>query len=166
MKKIIFALPVLVAFYFTPGCTKNNNTINTVYDTTYVIYKDTIVVKDTLVLTNAKYPITGYWAGLYTIDGAESYGEFYYGWDIFADHTLIQRGGGSNGDSGTAKGTWTLSADSTLTADIVPTDPSQGSYGQHISAKYSPSAGTLSQGKYTYTSGKTETGSFSLQRVE
>ena len=166
MKKIIFALLVLITYYFTTGCTKTKNTITTVYDTITVVNRDTIVVKDTLVLTNAKYPITGYWVGLYTVDGAESFGQFYYGWNIFADHSLIQLGGEPNGKSGTSKGTWTLSADSTFSADVTATDPSEGVYTQHITAKYSPSTGILSQGKTAVTSGQPATTSFTLQRVE
>ena len=171
LKQILFALSILGFAYSFTACTKTKNIITTVYDTTIIIKKDPIVIKDTtvkidtLVLKNPKNPITGYWVGTYTVDANPAFGAFFYGFSIFPDHTIIQQGGGPNGIVWTARGTWTLSADSTFTADISQTDPSQGSnITQHTTAKYSSVNGTLSNGKTVYTSGGAQNVSFTLQR--
>ncbi len=166
MKRILFLLLTAAVVYFCSACTKTNNVTTTVHDTTTLIIRDTTtkIIKDTLVITAPKNPITGLWVGTYTVDGSESLGSFYYGWTIFADHTIIQQGGGQHGLIGVTTGTWTLSADSTFTADVVPADNSQGNTSQHITAKYSASAGTLSQGHWIYTN-SSQTGSFTLKRV-
>lgn len=120
---------------------------------------------DTLVVTNPKNPITGLWAGTYQLVGLEYLGSFYYAYDIFSDGTFIAQGGGTNGAMWTGKGTWTLSADSTFTANLTPGDISQGSYTEHITAKYSSAAGTLSQGLYVASSNTVQSGEFLLKRV-
>ena len=171
LKQIFFALLVFGLAYFFTACTKTKNIITTVYDTTTIIKKDTVIIKDTivkidtLVLKNPKNPITGYWVGTYTLDANPSYGSFYYGWSIFPDHTIIQQGGGPNGIVWTGVGTWSLSADSVFTCTITNGDPSQGSLSGGSTAKYSSVNGTLSNGHTSYTSGGTQSSSFTLKRV-
>jgi hypothetical protein len=173
MKQILFFLLFTASLYLMVSCTKTNTVYKTVHDTLTVltkdtlIIKDTIVKKDTLVITNPKNPITGLWVGTYQITGSEYLGSFYYSCNIFADHTFIQQGGGTNGAVWTGKGTWTLTADSTWTADLSNADVSQGSLTQHLTAKYSSVNGTLSQGTWIYTSGINfgQKGTFSLKRT-
>ena len=173
MRVLLCIFVFFASFYVFPSCTKTGTST---HDTTVIIHKDTIIIKDTitsidtLVLVNPKNPITGYWTGLYYIDANPSYGSFFYGWSIFPDHTIIQQGGAQNGVNWTAKGTWTLAADSTFICDIQSTDPSEsdpslGIVTEHITAKYSAANGTLSNGHFTYTNGSNTTGSFTLKRV-
>jgi len=171
LRYLLGPLALLALVYSFSSCTKSTNTTTTIRDTTTIIYKDTIVKKDTvikidtLVITNPKNPIVGLWVGTYTIDGNPSGSSYYYGFSIFPDHTIIQQGGGSNGQIWTATGTWSLSADSTFSCDVHSTDLSSPTNTQHITAKYSAANGTLSNGRWTYTTGGTSTGQFSLERV-
>ena len=111
-------------------------------------------------------PIVGLWVGTYQINDAVYLGSFYYSYNLFSDSTVIQQGGGTNGQIWTGKGTWSLSGDSAWTATLTNTDLSSGSWTQHITARYDSTAGTLSQGKWIYTSGSTQAGTFSLKRVK
>ena len=173
MKRIVAFLLIGASLYLSTSCTKTNTVYKTVHDTTTILTKDTLVIKDTivkkdtLVIVNAKNPIVGLWVGTYQITGGESLGSFYYSYNIFADGTFIQQGGGTNGAVWTGKGTWTLAADSTWTADLTNADVSQGSLSQHVTAKYSSVNGTLSQGTWVYTSGINigQHGTFSLKRT-
>jgi hypothetical protein len=171
LRYLLAPLALLAFAYSFSSCTKSTNTTTTIRDTTTIIYKDTIVKKDTvikidtLVITNPKNPIVGLWVGTYALDASPSAGSFYYGFSIFPDHTIITQGGGSNGQIWTATGTWSLAADSTFSCDIHSTDLTAPTNTQHITAKYSAVNGTLSNGRWTYTSGGTATGSFSLKRV-
>jgi hypothetical protein len=164
-------LAILAFVYFFSACTKTTNTTRTIYDTTTIVRKDTITKKDTitrvdtLVLHNPKNPVTGLWVGTYTIDGNVAFGTFYFSWAVFPDHTLIERGGGPNGVTWTAQGTWTLAADSTFSADLSSTDPSEHGVTEHETAKYSSVTGKMSNGHLSYTNGLTETHSFTLNRA-
>jgi len=169
MKQIFTFVLLIASLYLIPACTKTNTVTKTIYDTTTVLIKDTVTIikKDTLVITNPKNPITGLWVGTYQITGSESLGSFYYSYNLFSDGTLIQQGGGTNGAVWTGKGTWSLAADSTWSADLSNSDITQGSFTQHITAKYSSVNGTLSQGTWIYTSGTNngQHGTFLLKRT-
>src|SRR5260221_13709527 len=96
-------------------------------------------------------PITGLWAGTYQIDDAVYLGSYYYGFDIFADSTIIEQGGGTNGAIWTATGTWALSADSIFTATVTTTDLTRYSTIQTIRAVYHSKTGVLSNGTWSNT---------------
>ena len=163
---IFYALLFFAVAYFFTACTKTKNVVTTIHDSTTVVIRDTIVKIDTLVMKNPKNPITGYWVGTYTIDQNVAFGAFYYAFAIFPDHTIVEQGGGPNGVVWTARGTWTLAADSTFNADITSTDPSEGpTLTGHNSAKYSSVDGTLTNGHTAYTSGNPQTSSFTLKRT-
>jgi autotransporter-associated beta strand protein len=170
LRYIFAALSIISVLYTSTSCRKTNS-ITTVHDSTTVIVRDTVLKRDTtikidtLVLTNPKNPVTGLWVGTYTIDGNVAYGTFYYSWAVFPDHTIITRGGAQNGITWTGAGTWSLSADSTFTADTNGTDPSEGNVPQHITAKYSSVNGTMTNGKVAYTNGNSQTQSFTLERA-
>ena len=161
---LLAPLALFLVVYSFSSCTKSNSP-TIVHDTLTIIHKDTVVKIDTLVLTNPRNPIVGLWVGTYTIDAAPSAGSFFDGWSIFPDHSIIQQGGGTNGVVWTAAGTWSLAADSTFSCDIHSVDVTQGNVTEHITAKYSASQGTLSNGHWTYTNGTGQTGSFTLKRV-
>lgn len=155
-------LAIFLFVYSFTACTKTNNKTVTVYDTTVIIKQDTVTNKDTI--ANPQNPITGQWTGTYTIDGNVAFGAFYFSWSIFPDHTLIELGGGPNGATYTAAGSWSLAPDSTITVTITGTGTSTSTTGLET-AKYSSVTGTMSNGKTSYTNGNTETHSFTLKRV-
>ena len=160
MKRSLFIVLLAALCYSMFSCTKTNNITTTIHDTT------TIITRDTIVVTNPKNPIVGLWVGMQQIDGAPGAGEFYYTINLFADSTIIQHGNVQNGLAYSSSGTWSLSKDSIFTATIRPTEATQGSWTQHLSAKYSSKDGTLSNGIWSYTSGNTGSGTFSLQRTQ
>jgi hypothetical protein len=145
MKSIFSGIFVLFALSFAISCTKT-----------------------TTPPVTSPNPIEGLWAGTYRIDDAAYLGSFYYGFDIFADSTIIEQGGGTNGAMWTATGTWALSADSIFTATVTTTDLIQYSTIQTIRAIYHSKTGVLSNGTWSNTgTGPHPTGTFSpLKRVE
>ena len=143
MKRLLFFTSVLTLL-FTVSCTKTT--------TTPAITK-----------TNPN-PITGLWVGTYQIDDAAYLGSFYYSANIFSDSTIIQDGGGASGTFYTSKGNWTLH-DSLFTATLTATDLTGPVNVQVITAIYDSTAGTLSNGKWRHTDGGTQTGTFSMKRV-
>ena len=167
-RHFVIPLAIFLFVYSITSCTKTTNKINTIYDTTVVIKKDTIVKKDTVTkvdtIGSPKNPVIGQWTGTYTIDGNPSFGSFYFSWSLFPDHSMIERSGGPNGASYTAVGNWSLAADSTITINITGTGTSSTVTG-HETAKYSSVTGTMTNGKTNYTNGNPETHSFTLRRV-
>jgi len=146
MKKIFF-FTIALASLFMVSCTKTTPTPPAVTNTN-------------------PNPIVGLWVGTYQINDAGYLGDFYYSFSLFSDSTLVQQGGGSNGQVWTGKGTWSLAGDSVWTALISNADVSQGSLTQRITARYDSTAGTLSHGTWVYLTGGTQSGTFSLKRVK
>jgi len=159
--KFNYSVLVLAAScYLAVSCTKTNNVTTTIHDTTTIIHKDTVFIQ------NPKNPIVGLWVGSYQFDANPGLGSFYYSFDLFSDSSIIQQGGGPSGVIYMGKGTWSLSKDSILTASISNTDATQSNWTQKLTAKYSSVNGTLSNGVWQYTSGGTQTGTFSLKRTQ
>lgn len=166
---LIASFFALAFLYTSSSCTKT--IVTTVYDSTTIIKKDTTIRHDTTyindttkVLPGPKNPIIGQWEGTYTIDGNVAFGSFYFAWSIFPDGSLIELGGGPNGATYSAGGTWSLAADSTITVNIMGTGTSTNVTG-HATGKYSSATGTIMNGHTNYTNGNPETHSFTLKRV-
>jgi len=144
MKKIVFSGVLLAALFCMVSCTKSTPTP----------------------AANPN-PIVGLWVGTFQIGDAASLGSFYYSFNLFSDSTIVQQGGATSGLIYTASGTWSLSKDSAFSATVSNTDLTQGVWVQHLTAKYDSTAGTLSQGVWSFTSGHApQTGTFSLKRVQ
>ncbi|HVW58613.1 MAG TPA: hypothetical protein VHC48_01210 [Puia sp.] len=157
-----FSYPVLLlvaSCLFAASCTKNNDVTTTIHDSTTIIQKDTVYIK------NPKNPITGFWVGSFQYDDYPTAGSYYYSLSLFEDNTVVNMGGGQNGVLYMAKGTWSLSTDSILTVHIAA-DPLQANWTQTLTAKYSSANGTLSNGIWAYTSGGTQAGTFLLKRTD
>ncbi len=147
MKKNLLFSVTLASIFFMVSCSKSTPTPPAV--------------------TPNPNPIVGLWVGAYQVTDAAYRGTYYYAFNLFADSTIVQQGGDSNGVIWTAAGTWSLSADSAFTATVSSTDISQGSWTQRLTAKYDSSAGTLSNGAWRYISGGSSvTGTFLLKRVQ
>lgn len=159
MKIIVLALTTLAfSACLMTGCTKTNNVTTTIHDTT------TVIVRDTVVLTTPKNPITGMWVGSYFLNG-DAVDSFTYQFDIRTDGTVYTVGNGTNGTAGYASGPWTLSgttfsASLTTMAGVTPENQ------QTVTAKYDSVSGTLSNGTWVDTRGNGgATGTFSLRRI-
>ncbi|MES1159205.1 MAG: hypothetical protein ABUM51_00465 [Bacteroidota bacterium] len=144
MKKILF-FSILSTSLFFVACTKKT------------------VIEAPPTNTNPN-PIVGLWVGTFQITGATNLGSFYQSFSLFPDSTLIEEGGGSNGQMWLGKGTWSLKG-TAWSATITNGDISQGTWTQQATAKYDSVAGTLSQGALAYTTGGSGSITFSLKRV-
>src|SRR6185437_7457877 len=118
---------------FFIACTKTNNVTTTIHDST------TVIVRDTVVMTSPKNPITGLWVGAYYLTG-DAIDSFMYQLDIRTDGTVYTIGSGTNQTAGYASGPWTLngtafSASLTTMAGVTPENP------QTITAKYDSVSG-------------------------
>ena len=146
MKKILFFTVMLTSLVFG-ACTKKT------------------IVEAPPTDTNPN-PIVGLWVGTFQIDNAPSLGPYYYSYNLFADSTLVQQGGAPNGQIWAGKGTWSLKSGTAWSAAVTNTDMGSPSWAQTITATYDSVGGTLSTGKWKFTSGGNTTGTFTLKRVQ
>jgi hypothetical protein len=152
--KYIFTGLALICLAATFSCTKTNNVRTTVYDTTTVIFRDTVYQK-------SKNPIAGLWVGTYIVPSAPT-DSFYYSFDIQPNGRMITTAISPSGGSSSSTGPWQLSGTAftaTLTQLGAPTDV------QAISAAYDSVAGTLA-GTADFTSGGGNNATFLLLRVQ
>jgi len=153
MKFILVPLSVL-ALFAAVSCTKTNNIKTTVYDTTTLVYRDTVWIKKPL------NPITGLWVGKYIIpNGTDS---IYYSMDIQPTGYLITTAI-ANGSSTATSGPWQLNG-TALTANVLELSSLGVKVAQNITATYDSTAGTLI-GQWKTTAGGVPDGSYRLVRV-
>ncbi len=153
MKFILVTLSVL-ALFAAVSCTKTNNIKTTVYDTTTLVYRDTVWIKKPL------NPITGLWVGKYIIpNGTDS---IYYSMDIQPTGYLVTTAI-ANGSSTASSGPWHLTG-TAFTASLTELSTSSNKVTQDCTATYDSTGSTLT-GFLKVTGGPTTDGSFRLVRV-
>jgi len=105
-------------------------------------------------------PIVGIWNGTLTVDGQPQVGELIYTFDIRADSTIVTQSEGTDGNTYTNHGTWSLSGNSfqsITAADLNGVIQTQ-------TAIYNGEDGTLTNGIWKNQNGSAK-GTFSLKRV-
>ncbi len=135
------------------SCTKHETKTVINNDTTFIIQRDTIVVVD------AKNPITGTWAGTYGVTGGSITDTSAYVFYISTANRIVTQ---SSPGGEFATGTWALSGTNftALTTGVYGTSGLK----QSITATYDSTAGTLI-GTYQ-NAGTSTSGYFNLKRVE
>jgi len=153
MKITIASLLTLVLFA-TISCTKTN-TVTTIHDSTTIVYKDTVYMKNPL------NPITGLWVGKYINAGETD--SFYYSYDIqptgYCISTAI-----ANNSAVAAYGPWQLTGKVNFSVTLTELTSSPTPVIQLVTATYDSVAGTLI-GQHTVTQGPAKSGVFRLFRV-
>src|SRR5215831_16098467 len=99
MKPILACLAVVI-FLTTISCTKTNNVTTTIRDTTTMIYRDTVYIK------NPKNPIVGLWIGKYLNVGGGTDSQ-YYAIDVQPTGLCIATSV-ANGAAASTTGPWQL----------------------------------------------------------
>jgi hypothetical protein len=138
------------------SCTKTNNVKTTVYDTTTVIYRDTVYQQH-------QNPITGLWIGTWQTQGAPG-DSSYYSFNIATNGMMTTTSIGWNGNSDAATGPWQLNG-TAFTATVTQLDGGSPVYVQSLTAVYDSVAGTLS-GLSTFTQGSGSNQTFLLLRIQ
>ena len=154
MKPTLPCLTVILLFSLI-SCTKTNNVKTTAYDTTTVIYRDTVYQQH-------QNPITGLWVG--TWQTSNSGDSTYYSFNIAANGMMTTTSIGWNGNSDAATGPWQLNG-TAFTATVSQLDGGSTLYVQSITAVYDSVAGTLS-GQSTFTQGPGSNQTFLLLRIQ
>jgi hypothetical protein len=128
------------------SCTKGNNTTSTVYDTTvfkdtsYIVVKDTISLKDTIFVADPNNPITGTWTGVYFVNG-DATDSSAYTFYIRPDNEVIAAAGGGFTYVTYSTGKWVLNG--TTFTTTLNTLYGESPEGQAITATYDSTRGTL-----------------------
>jgi hypothetical protein len=160
MKWIITVFVVFLFFAIsssTTSCTKSNAT----HDSTTVVQKDTLIVRDT-VYQHLKNPIIGLWIGTYKVNG-DAVDSFYFSFDILANNSVITTAIGATNNSTSTAGPWQLNGIN-FTATVTTLNGGNPLYVQAITAVYDSTAGTLS-GVVNVTQGSGLNGNFLLFRA-
>lgn len=141
MKRHYSTLLIICTLFFSTGCSKTETTTSNPVTTTYTI--------------------TGLWTGVI----ANATVSQFYSLSIKNDGKLTFEGyDGSVEQFGI--GTWTLSG-STFTANLVTLYGYSSNAGvrQQITATFNSSTGTLTAGKYQNTTGASDSGTFTVTKV-
>lgn len=159
MNKVLFFTLFAATVFFSPACTKTNNVVTTIHDST------TVIVRDTVVVTTPKNPIVGEWVGTFHVDHTPAVDSFYYRLDISSDSIVYTTGEGDlyNGVTTYSAGPWKLQG-TAFSATVTAIDGTNSNV-QTLTAVYNSTAGTLSNGVYIDITGISQTGTFTLNRV-
>jgi hypothetical protein len=113
---------------------------------------------------NVTYAVPGLYMGSYTVDQVPAQGSLFYSFIIQPDATMITEGKGGNGNTYYSAGTWTLSQDtlkctfSTINYPITVT--------QTAKFYFNKNDGSLSSGTWKDVTNGTNSGTFSMTRVQ
>jgi hypothetical protein len=133
---------VVVMSISVVSCTKTTTQNIVTHDTTTIVTHDTLINRDTIVVTSQKNPIVGLWAGVLTAVNEPQAGPLYYSIDIRADSSLLTSGLGADGNTYYSDGTWKLNG-TAFTATITSTTLANKGVVQLLTLTYDQKNGSL-----------------------
>lgn len=111
------------------------------------------------------YPVEGLWIGTFTVDNNPSQaGTYFYSYAVYPDGSILVKTLAADGNNYYSPGKWTLSNANEFSATFTSLNFSGAEVTQTITANFSDS-GKMTNGVWTDIKNATQTGKFSVERV-